>query len=442
MAARKYLIETFGCQMNFHDSERLSGLLESRGYEPTDDERLADVFVINTCSVRERAEHKLSTRLGEIRERTAGRPEAPLVAVTGCVAQQEGAALFKGGTGVDVIVGTQSLKQLPDLLTEARARLRPVIDVNPHDDISFPLGMARPSDPVRAWVTIIEGCNEFCTFCVVPYTRGHERMRPAADIVAEVREAARTGRREVQLLGQIVNHYQAPDDPACEFAELLARVSEVEGVDRIRFASPHPRHVTGRLIAAIRDLPKVCKHLHMPVQSGSDRILTLMRRRYTRLEYLDLVARLRAAVPDVTISTDTIVGFPTETREDFELTLNLVREARFHSMYSFKYSPRPNTLAIKRLPDDVPEAEKTRRILELQNLQREVQTEWFRLMVGSTVTVLADSISRRRGWELAGRTSGNVIVNFPGSREAIGRLVPVRITGVGPNSVRGEQVPC
>jgi tRNA-2-methylthio-N6-dimethylallyladenosine synthase len=256
--ARKYLIETFGCQMNFHDSERLSGLMESRGYEPTGDELEADVFVINTCSVRERAEHKLSTRLGEIRERTAGRPEPALVAVTGCVAQQEGPALFKGGTGVDVVVGTQSLKQLPDLLNEARARSRPVIDVNPHDDISFPLGMAKPSDPVRAWVTIIEGCNEFCTFCVVPYTRGHERMRPAADIVAEVREAARTGRREVQLLGQIVNHYQAPDDPGCDFAELLARVSEVEGVDRIRFASPHPRHVSDRLITAIRDLPKVC----------------------------------------------------------------------------------------------------------------------------------------------------------------------------------------
>jgi tRNA-2-methylthio-N6-dimethylallyladenosine synthase len=426
--------------MNFHDSERLSGLLESEGYEPTEDEHAADVFVINTCSVRERAQDKLYTRLGEIREATAGRADPPLVAVTGCVAQQEGPALLRRGSGIDVVAGTQSLKQLPSLLEAAREARAPRIDVNPHDDISFPLGMARHSDPVRAWVTIIEGCNEFCAFCVVPYTRGHERMRPAADILAEVEDAARTGHREVQLLGQIVNHYQAPDDPACDFAELLARASAVPGVDRLRFASPHPRHVTDRLIAAIRDLRAVCKHLHLPVQSGSDRMLQLMRRRYTRQEYLDLVERLRAAVPGITVSTDMIVGFPGETAEDFELTMDLVRRVRFLSMYSFKYSPRPNTLAAKRMPDDVSEAEKTRRILALQALQRDVQTGWHEQMVGSIVEVLVDSRSRRRAWELAGRTSGNTVVNFAGSSALIGRLVPVRVTAAGPNSIRGEVV--
>jgi tRNA-2-methylthio-N6-dimethylallyladenosine synthase len=438
--ARKYLIETFGCQMNFHDSERLSGLLESEGYEPTEDERVADLFVINTCSVRERAQDKQYTRLGEIREVTAARAGRPLVAVTGCVAQQEGQALLQRDAGIDVIAGTQSLKHLPALLDAAREARAPRIDVNPHDDISFPLGMARHSDPVRAWVTIIEGCNEFCAFCVVPYTRGHERMRSSGDILAEVEEAARTGHREVQLLGQIVNHYQAPDDPSCDFAELLARASGVPGIDRLRFASPHPRHVTDRLIAAIRDLPVVCKHLHLPVQSGADRILQLMRRRYTRHEYLDLVDRLRAAIPDIAVSTDMIVGFPGETAEDFELTMDLVRRVRFHSMYSFKYSPRPNTLAVKRMPDDVSEAEKTRRILALQTLQREIQTGWHERMVGTRVEVLVDSRSRRRAWEVAGRTSGNTVVNFAGSPDLIGRLVAVRVTSAGPNSIRGEMV--
>jgi tRNA-2-methylthio-N6-dimethylallyladenosine synthase len=439
--ARKYHIETFGCQMNFHDAERMAGLLERDGYERAGDEHSADVIVVNTCSVRERAVEKLRSRLGELRIATRGRTELPVIAVTGCVAQQDGEALFRRDPSVDVVAGTQSLKELPALVEEARRTRQRRIDINPHDDVSFPLGVARHGDPVRAWVTIIEGCNEFCSFCVVPYTRGHERMRPAADILAEVREAVRSGHREVQLLGQIVNHYQAPDDPRCDFPELLERVSAVPGLLRVRFASPHPRHVTDRLIAAIRDLPAVCKHLHMPVQSGSDTVLKAMRRRYTRDSYLELVERLRAEVPGVAISTDTIVGFPGETRRDFEDTLDLVRRARFHSMYSFKYSPRPNTLAAKRMADVVPEAEKTDRILALQALQREMQGIWFAAAVGTTEDVLVDSASRRRAWELAGRTSGNTVVNFAGPPEWRGRLVPVRITSAGPNSLRGEATP-
>jgi len=418
----------------------MAGLLEADGYEPTDNEREADLFVVNTCSVRERAEEKLYSRLGEIRDATAGRPAR--VAVTGCVAQQEGAALLKRDPRIDVVIGTQSLKLLPAAIEEAITTRSARVDINPHDDVSFPLGMAKHSDLVRAWVTIIEGCNEFCAFCVVPYTRGHERMRPAADIVAEARTAASAGRREVQLLGQIVNHYQAPDDAGCDFAGLLERVAGIEGVDRIRFASPHPRHVTPRLIAAIRDLPKVCKHLHLPVQSGSNRILKAMRRRYTREEYLELVERLRFEVPGIAISTDVIVGFPGETDDDFEQTLDLVRRVRFHSMYSFKYSPRPNTLAIKRMPDDVAEAEKTRRILALQELQRSVQIEWHRAAVGTVEDVLVDAPSKRRAWEVAGRTTGNTVVNLPGGPELIGRIVPVRITEAAPNSLRGEVVTC
>jgi tRNA-2-methylthio-N6-dimethylallyladenosine synthase len=436
---RKYFIETFGCQMNLHDSERIAGLLEVDGYAPAESDSSADLLVINTCSVREKAEEKLYSRLGEIKEQTAHRADV-VVAVTGCVAQQEGESLLRRQAPVDVVVGTQSLKNLPALVERARASGRAVIDTHPHDDVSFPLGVVRHSDPVRAWVTIIEGCNEFCAFCVVPYTRGVERMRPVADIVAEVRRAAETGRVEVQLLGQIVNHYQAPDDPSCDFASLLARVSAVPGIARVRFASPHPRHVTPRLIAAIRDIPQVCKHLHLPVQSGSNRILKAMRRRHTREDYLDLVARLRDAVDGIALSTDMIVGFPGETDEDFEATLDLVRQVRYHSMFSFKYSPRPNTLAGKRFPDDVPEREKTRRILALQALQRDIQAVHFAQAVGTEEAVLIDSISRRRSSDLAGRTSGNTVVNLPGPSAWIGRLLPVRITETAPNSLRGEAV--
>jgi tRNA-2-methylthio-N6-dimethylallyladenosine synthase len=337
-----------------------------------------------------------------------------------------------------VVVGTQAARRLPFLLNQAATGQGPQIDVNPYEDVSFPLGLARRADPVKAYVTIIEGCNDHCAFCVVPYTRGHERMRAKADILAEVREAAGTGHVEVQLLGQIVNHYQAPDDPTCDFAALLAAVSRVDGIQRIRFASPHPRHVTPRLLEAMRDVPEVCKHLHLPVQSGSDRVLAAMRRRHDRGYYLDLVARLRDTVPEVTVSTDLIVGFPGETEDDFADTMSLVASVRYHSVFSFKYSERPNTLAAKRLSDDIPEEEKTRRLTALQALQRQIQRELFDAMVGRTLPVLVDGFSRRRPGELSGRTSGNTVVNFPGVPSALGRLVPVEIRRSGPNSVWGE----
>jgi tRNA-2-methylthio-N6-dimethylallyladenosine synthase len=436
--SRKYFIETYGCQMNYHDSEQMAGLLEAAGYDKTDDDRDADVVVINTCSVREHAEDKLYTRLGELRLMGHETGRDPVVAVTGCVAQQEGESLVRRSPLVDVIVGTRRVRMLPTLVEQAeRTRVRQV-DLGAHDNVAFPFGLTRRDDPVRAWVTIIEGCNEYCAFCVVPYTRGHERMRPKSEILAEVRDAAERGLREVQLLGQIVNHYQAPDDAACDFAGLLEAVHAVEGIERIRFASPHPRHVTPALVAAIRDLPKVCKHLHLPVQSGSSRILRAMRRRYDRESYLELVDRLRDTIPGIALSTDMIVGFPGETPGDFEQTLSLTRTVRFHSMFSFKYSERPNTLASKRYPDDVEEQEKTRRIIALQAAQREVQQGLHDAMIGTTVEVLADSVSRRRDTELSGRTTGNTVVNFPGRAELVGTLVGVTIRRAGPNSLWGE----
>ena len=438
----KYFIETYGCQMNVHDSERMAGLLEQAGYEAAHEPRDADIVVINTCSVRERAEEKLYTRLEEVRHASGEAGRMPVVAVAGCVAQQEGGGILKRSDLVDVIIGTQSLKQLPALVARAAADPEgpPRIDVNAYEDVSFPLGLTRRHDPVKAYVTIIEGCNEFCSFCVVPYTRGNERMRPRRDILEEVIRAAGEGHREIQLLGQIVNHYQAPDDSSCDFAALLESVHEVPGVERVRFASPHPRHVPMRLIEAVRDLPKVCKHFHLPVQSGSTRVLAAMRRRYTRDSYLELVALVRDMVPGITLTTDMIVGFPGESDADFEDTMSLARAVRYESIYSFKYSPRPNTLALKRYPDDVREAEKTRRIVALQALQREIQIGLHEAAVGSTVDVLVDSVSRRRDWEVSGRSSGNTVVNFPGPTDWLGRTIPVRITRAGAYSLAGEAV--
>ncbi len=436
--ARKYLIETFGCQMNAHDSERMAGLLEQAGFEPTDDAADADVVVINTCSVREHAEDKLYTRLGELRVMAAATGHDPVVAVAGCVAQQEGETLLKRSPGVaDVIVGTQAIRRLPMLVEQARVERRPLVDLNPYEDVTFPLGVTRRSDPVKAYVTIIEGCNEFCSFCVVPYTRGHERMRPRRDILAEVREAAASGRREVQLLGQIVNHYDAPDHPGCDFTGLLEAIHAVPGVERIRFASPHPRHFSDRFLDAMRRLPKICRHLHLPVQSGSTRVLEAMRRRYTRASYLDLVARIRGALPEVALSTDMIVGFPGETDADFEDTLTLIDAVRYHSMFSFKYSERPNTLAAKRLADDVSEETKTTRIVALQARQREIQLELNRALVGRAVDVLIDAASRRRETELSGRTSQNVVVNLPGPATWIGRTIAVTVERASAHSVWG-----
>ncbi len=444
--AKKYLIETFGCQMNVHDSERMAGLLDQAGYEPTQDDADADLVVINTCSVREHAEEKLYTRLGELRVLHEETGHRPMVAVAGCVAQQEGGALLKKSNGhvIDIVLGTQRLKMLPVLAERAQAASRAAVDISLFDDVSFPLGITRRGDPVKAYVTIIEGCNDYCAFCVVPYTRGHERMRAKAHILADVREAVDSGRKEIQLLGQIVNHYQAPDDPSCDFAELLAQVNEVPGVERIRFASPHPRHTGTRLIEAVRDLPRVCKHVHLPVQSGSSRVLAAMRRRHTREDYLDLVARIREAIRGVTLSTDMIVGFPGETADDFEQTLSLTSAAQYNSMFSFKYSVRPNTLASKRMPDDVTDEEKTARIVALQSLQRSIQTRLHEAVVGSVLDVLVDQASRRRDGEISGRTSGNVVVNFPAPSGLsdgaawIGRTVPVLITRAGPHSLVGE----
>ncbi len=438
MGKRAY-IETFGCQMNVHDSERIAGLLEQSGYDLTNAPSDADLIVVNTCSVREKAEDKLFSRLGVLAMDTQSRP--PIVAVVGCLAQQEGERIIKRVANVDVVAGTQAIQRLPLLVQEAENSRSPQIDINPRDDVSFPLGLAVRHDPVKAYITIIEGCNDHCTFCVVPYTRGHERMRPALEIIAEAEQAVSTGHSEIHLLGQIVNHYTAPDLKNCDFARLLELLQEVRGVQRIRFASPHPRHVTDRMLAAIKDLPAVCNHLHLPVQSGSTSVLKAMHRKHSAEQYRALVEKIRQTIPDIALSTDMIVGFPTETDADFQKTLELTTAAKYHSMFSFKYSERPNTLAKNKLQDIIPESVKSERLLELQLTQKRIQVSINQAQIGKVVEVLTDSRSRRRKSELSGRTSQNTVVNFSGKNHKIGEILNIEIREAGPNSLCGDVIP-
>jgi len=437
--AKRAYIETFGCQMNVHDSERIAGLLEQSGYDLTNAPSDADLIVVNTCSVREKAEDKLFSRLGVLAMDTQSRP--PIVAVVGCLAQQEGERIIKRVANVDVVAGTQAIQRLPLLVQEAENSRSPQIDINPRDDISFPLGLAVRHDPVKAYITIIEGCNDHCTFCVVPYTRGHERMRPALEIIAEAEQAVSTGHSEIHLLGQIVNHYTAPDLKNCDFARLLELLQEVRGVQRIRFASPHPRHVTDRMLGAIKDLPAVCNHLHLPVQSGSTSVLKAMHRKHSAEQYRALVEKIRQTIPDIALSTDMIVGFPTETDADFQKTLELTTAAKYHSMFSFKYSERPNTLAKSKLQDIIPESVKSERLLELQLTQKRIQVSINQAQIGKVVEVLADSRSRRRRSELSGRTSQNTVVNFSGNNHKIGEILNIEIREAGPNSLCGDVIP-
>tara|TARA_B100001123_G_scaffold446424_2_gene600853 strand:+ start:5130 stop:6533 length:1404 start_codon:yes stop_codon:yes gene_type:complete len=435
---RRAYIETFGCQMNVHDSERIAGLLEQSGYDLTDLPGDADLIVVNTCSVREKAEDKLFSRLGVLAVNTQSPPAT--IAVVGCLAQQEGEKIIKRATNVDVIAGTQAIRRLPLLIQEAENSRSKQVDINPRDDVSFPLGLAVRNDPVKAYITIIEGCNDHCTFCVVPTTRGHERMRPALEIIAEAQQAVSTGHSEIHLLGQIVNHYTAPDMKNCDFARLLELLQEVKGIRRIRFASPHPRHVTDRMLAAIRDLPAVCKHLHLPVQSGSTSVLKAMHRKHSAEQYRTLVDKIRQTIPNIALSTDMIVGFPTETDADFQKTLELTATAQYHSMFSFKYSERPNTLAKSKYQDIIPESVKSERLLELQLTQKRIQVSINQAQIGKIVEVLADSRSRRRKNEISGRTSQNTVVNFSSNNHKIGEILNIEIKEAGPNSLSGEVV--
>ncbi|HKQ98835.1 MAG TPA: tRNA (N6-isopentenyl adenosine(37)-C2)-methylthiotransferase MiaB [Candidatus Polarisedimenticolia bacterium] len=429
----RYYIETWGCQMNVHDSEKMAGILAAQGLRPADSADAADLVLLNTCSVREKAAAKVFNRLGQLRIAKRARPDL-VIGVCGCVAQVEGEAIFKRAPWVDLVMGPRNLGQLGDLLTQARRDGRSLSLARDDDPIVFPTGTAARAPGAKAYVTVMEGCNKKCAFCIVPYTRGREMYRDAAAIVAEVATLTASGYREIELLGQNVNAWH---DGADDFAGLLHQVDRVPGVARLRFTTSHPGHLTRPIMEAMRDLPSICNHLHLPAQSGSDRILRGMRRGYTRAKYLAKAAWLRRAIPGMSLSTDLIVGFPGETEEDFRDTIALVEAAEFDQIYAFAYSPRPGTPAAS-AGDPVPEPVKTDRLHRLLEIHDRIQKRHNDTLVGRTFEVLADGPSRLDADMARGRTRCNRIVHFPATVPTRGGFLDLRIVRAHAHSLTGE----
>ena len=450
---KHYFVQTFGCQMNVHDSRRIEEVLRAEGYREAVEPALADLLIVNTCSVREKAEHKLMSLLGTLRPlKENGAPK--VLAVAGCVAQQEGERLLKKAPFVDVVLGPDNIPELPALVREAEIGAPPVArTVFDLDDPRFLSATPRPDRrEVTAYVTVMKGCDERCTFCIVPYTRGSERYRPADEIVAEIAQLVAGGVREVTLLGQTVNSWHPPEDDAksvsklapssSRFAMLLRRIAaEVPDLLRLRYTSPHPRHLTPPLIEAHAELDVLCDHLHLPVQSGSNRVLRRMARRYTVEEYVSRVRALQAVRPGLTLSTDLIVGFPGESEADFEKTLALVREVGFVAAFAFKYSPRPYTPALQ-LQGEIAEAVKDDRLARLFEVIGAQQTKHLRSLVGSEQTVLVEGPSPGDSGRYAGRTARNEIVHLvaPDGDDPTGELVTVSIDEPFAHSLSGRMV--
>jgi tRNA-2-methylthio-N6-dimethylallyladenosine synthase len=435
----KVHIKSFGCQMNEYDASRMADVLrKSHGLTPTPDPREADVLLLNTCSVREKAQEKVFSQLGVWRELKAERPDL-IIGVGGCVASQEGEAITRRAPFVDLVFGPQTLHRLPEMLDSVRERGRSVVDVSfPEIEKFDRLPEPRATGPT-AFVSVMEGCSKYCSFCVVPYTRGEEVSRGFENVLREIIQLAQQRVREVTLLGQNVNGYRGlrEDGHTADLATLIRYVAAVPGIERIRYTTSHPKEFGESLIRAHAQVEKLVSHLHLPVQSGSDRILALMKRGYTVAQYEEKIARLRAVRPDVTITTDIIVGFPGETEADFEATMGLVERVGFDQSYSFIYSPRPGTPAAS-LPDPTPAADKHRR---LERLQQHLDTTAYainRRMVGSVQRVLVERHSKKNARELAARTENNHWVNFAGDANLIGEFVELAITDAYPNSLRGR----
>ena len=432
---KSFHIVTFGCQMNEHDSERMTGILQHHGCTPVSGAENADMVILNTCSIREKAEQKFYSELGRLKRLKAEKPDLK-IAVAGCIAQQEGANILARAPYVDMVFGPSDVARLSVMVDTAFSRRTPVIDTSGDPEYHRKRIPTARGDKVKAWVSIMYGCDNFCTYCVVPYLRGRERSRPSEDIVNEVSELARQGYKEVTLLGQNVNSYGKGLGEDVDFPTLLRMVNEVPNLERIRFVTSHPRDLSDGLINAVRDLPKVCESMHLPVQSGSENILHVMNRRYTSSDYLNKVKKLRDAVPSITLTTDIIVGFPGENLKDFEATKNLLEEVRYDGIFAFKYSKRPGTAALK-LPMHLPEAVKESRLTEVLAMQREITIQKNKAYIGMHVDVLIDGKSKKGG-KLSGRTRGNKVVNVEGPHSLIGSLVTIRITAAGVNSLSGE----
>ena len=439
---RKLFIRTFGCQMNEYDSDKMADVLGSeQGLELTQDPEEADVILFNTCSVREKAQEKVFSDLGRVRHLKQAKPGL-IIGVGGCVASQEGAAIVKRAPYVDVVFGPQTLHRLPALIAERKRSGRSQVDISfPEIEKFDALPPARVDGPA-AFVSIMEGCSKYCSFCVVPYTRGEEVSRPFEDVLTEVADLADQGVKEVTLLGQNVNAYRGPIRDSAEivdFALLLQYVHEIPGIERIRYTTSHPKEMTTRLIEAHGCLPKLVPFLHLPVQAGSDSVLAAMKRGYTTLEFKSIVRRLRAARPGLTLSSDFIIGFPGETARDFEKTMALIRDVGFDQSYSFIYSRRPGTPAAD-LPDDTPKETKLERLHQLQALINEQAAAISQAMVGSVQRILVEKPSRRDPGELSGRTENNRIVNFAAHPRLVGQMVDVRIVRALTNTLKGEVV--
>jgi len=433
---KTFYIETFGCQMNFHDSEKVVGTLISEGYQQVEREEDADLIVYNTCSIRDKAEQKVFHRLADFKKL---HKEGKRFAVLGCVAQQEGEKIFERAPYVSLVAGSASYRNLPNMLVQLGDGATRITGLDDRQtEQTFDTEFTVRSNPHRGYITIIEGCDKFCAYCVVPYTRGKERSRTSDSVLGEARRMAEAGFTDVQLLGQNVNSYADPSHKK-SFAELLAAVGEIPGIRRLRFTTSHPRDFTKDIVDAIDAVSTLCDHVHLPVQSGSSRVLDAMFREYTREEYLNRIAWMKAARREISITTDTIVGFPGETEDEFRETLTLLTEVGYDGVFSFKYSPRPNTPALQ-YADSIPDAEKSRRLQILQEHQREIQRASYRRHVGQVLEVMVEGKNSARG-QLIGRTSQNKTLNFVlnGHPEPqTGDYVSVRVTHSFPNSLLGE----
>ena len=420
---RRFLIETWGCQMNVHDSEKIAGILATEGYTPTSDPSGADLILLNTCTVREKAADKVFGRLGQLRALKRGNP-ALLIGVCGCIAQQEGEAIFRRAPYVDLVMGPRNIAHLGPLLEQARRDGRSISLARDDDPIEFPSDTTARAAGPRAYVTVMEGCNKSCTYCIVPYTRGREVYRPAGEILTEVERVARRGYVEIELLGQNVNAYHHAQD---DLAAILHMVDRVRGVRRIRFTTSHPGHLSQRIMDAMRDVPTVCNHLHLPAQSGSDRVLKAMKRGYSRSRYMRKIDALRSRVPDITFSTDMIVGFPGESDDEFEASLALLRDVEYQQVYAFAYSPRPGTPAAAS-SDSVPDGVKGERLKQLLDLQDSIQRRRNADAIGRSFQILIDGVSRMDPTVARGRTTCNRIVHVPQGPATPGRFLDVVVT--------------
>ncbi len=435
--AKTFYIETFGCQMNFHDSEKVIGTLMSQGYRQVDEVQDADLILYNTCSIRDKAEQKVFHRLADFR---ALQQQGKRFGVLGCVAQQEGEKIFERAPHVSLVCGSASYRNLPGMLLQIEEGKPRVTGLDDRQtDETFETEFTARMNPHRGYITIIEGCDKFCAYCVVPFTRGRERSRTSASVLAESHRMADQGFTEIQLLGQNVNSYRDPSSQK-SFAELLAAVGEVPGIRRVRFTTSHPRDFTHDIVEAIDRVPTLCDHVHLPVQSGSSRVLNLMAREYTREQYLERIAWIKAARRTISITTDIIVGFPGESGHDFEQTLTLLHQVGYDGIFSFKYSARPNTPALG-MPDAVPDVEKAHRLAILNDRQREIQRENYAKQIGEVVEVMVEGKNQRD--QVIGRTSQNKTLNFSHKQlidPAPGSYVRVQVTQAFPNSLLGEMV--